>query len=352
MNHPAVMPDMTDADARLRGLIRESPFPLFQVRLSDGELLEVSRPLETWAERSRTELIGMRVLDYVADPEKARLSLTLLATGVIDAYSRHALYKHPSGSTLDFEVRFAAYTNESPRRTAVAMILPGASALPADALEAPPMTAEMTVLGTVDAQWTIDRVTSDATELLGYASADILGRSAVDLVHPEDVSCLLLLAAHSGEGAPSMPGTCGRLRIRTARGDWILCRVALHPLAGQAALAFAFAVTPITTDIVPEQARARELEEHLRRIAREIAASGVASLSRTMPTSIELPELSRLTSREYEIVVRLASGDRVPAIARGLFLSESTVRNHLTSVFRKFGVHSQHDLMARLHAIG
>jgi DNA-binding CsgD family transcriptional regulator len=179
-----------------------------------------------------------------------------------------------------------------------------------------------------------------------------LGRSALDLVHPEDVSCLLLLAAHSGEHAPAMPGTCGKLRLRTAGGDWLLCRVTLHPLAGQDALAFAFAVTPIASGVVPERARARELEEHLRRIAREIAASGVAALSTTMPTSIELPELSQLTSREYEIVVRLASGDRVPTIARSLFLSESTVRNHLTSVYRKFGVHSQHELMARLHTIG
>jgi DNA-binding CsgD family transcriptional regulator len=49
--------------------------------------------------------------------------------------------------------------------------------------------------------------------------------------------------------------------------------------------------------------------------------------------------------------VRLATGERVPGIARALFLSESTVRNHLTSVYRKFGVHSQNDLMSRLHSI-
>jgi DNA-binding CsgD family transcriptional regulator len=38
-------------------------------------------------------------------------------------------------------------------------------------------------------------------------------------------------------------------------------------------------------------------------------------------------------------------------IARALFLSESTVRNHLTSVYRKFGVGSQHELLSRLSEV-
>jgi PAS domain S-box-containing protein len=350
MNDPATQPELSAADLRLRELVRDSPFLLFFVRLADGQFIEVSRALEAWSGRPRNELLRMSAFDYVADPDTARRSMALLAAGAIDAYTRRAVYNRTDGSTADIEVRFNAYVEQSPRRTAVAMILPAGRTAPEE-MELVPGDAAVTLIGTVDAHWLIDRVTSDVTPLLGYPSVDVLGRSALDLVHPEDVSCLLLLAAHSGEREPSLPGTCGRLRIRTVRGDWVMCRVALHPLAGQGPRAFAFAVTPLTTDVVPERVRARELEEHLRRIAREIAASGVAALSTTMPTSIELPELSRLTSREYEIVVRLASGDRVPAIARGLFLSESTVRNHLTSVFRKFGVHSQHELMGRLHSL-
>ena len=36
----------------------------------------------------------------------------------------------------------------------------------------------------------------------------------------------------------------------------------------------------------------------------------------------------------------------MPQIARELFLSQSTVRNHLTEMFRKLGVHSQEELLA------
>lgn len=59
----------------------------------------------------------------------------------------------------------------------------------------------------------------------------------------------------------------------------------------------------------------------------------------------ELAGLSRLTNRELDIVGRLLRGDRVPAIAETLFLSQSTVRNHLSSVFGKLRVSSQQQLL-------
>jgi DNA-binding NarL/FixJ family response regulator len=49
-----------------------------------------------------------------------------------------------------------------------------------------------------------------------------------------------------------------------------------------------------------------------------------------------------------EIVTRLLDGYRVPAIAGNLFLSQSTVRNHLASVFGKLGVASQQQLLDAL----
>jgi DNA-binding CsgD family transcriptional regulator len=60
------------------------------------------------------------------------------------------------------------------------------------------------------------------------------------------------------------------------------------------------------------------------------------------------PNLSRLSPRELEIVQRLLAGDRVPRIADSLYLAQSTVRNHLSSVFRKFGVNSQQQLIVLL----
>ena len=59
---------------------------------------------------------------------------------------------------------------------------------------------------------------------------------------------------------------------------------------------------------------------------------------------------TRLTTRELEIVTRLMTGHRPPSIASELFLSQSTVRNHLGSVFAKLGVNSQQELLDLLRS--
>jgi len=57
------------------------------------------------------------------------------------------------------------------------------------------------------------------------------------------------------------------------------------------------------------------------------------------------PQLGKLTSREWAVLTRLLDGQRVSAIAADLYVSQSTVRNHLSSIYAKLGVHSQVDLI-------
>jgi PAS domain S-box-containing protein len=57
---------------------------------------------------------------------------------------------------------------------------------------------------------------------------------------------------------------------------------------------------------------------------------------------------ARLTKREREVVRLLLRGDRVPAIADLLGTGQSTVRNQLSSVFRKLAVRSQQELIEAL----
>ena len=66
------------------------------------------------------------------------------------------------------------------------------------------------------------------------------------------------------------------------------------------------------------------------------------------PLDETIPGLDRLSRRELEVVRMLLLGDRVPVIARHLFVSQSTVRNHLSSVFRKLRVRSQQELIVLL----
>ncbi len=52
-------------------------------------------------------------------------------------------------------------------------------------------------------------------------------------------------------------------------------------------------------------------------------------------------ELAALTNREREILDLVASGSNNQQIAAALFISEKTVRNHLTTIFHKIGVSSR-----------
>ena len=47
-------------------------------------------------------------------------------------------------------------------------------------------------------------------------------------------------------------------------------------------------------------------------------------------------------------MTRLLRGERVPEIAREMFVSQSTVRNQLGTIYQKVGVHSQSELLSLL----
>jgi DNA-binding NarL/FixJ family response regulator len=59
-----------------------------------------------------------------------------------------------------------------------------------------------------------------------------------------------------------------------------------------------------------------------------------------------------LTRREYEVLQLLAQGQSNHAIADRLFLSEKTVRNHLSLIFDKLGVNSRAEAIVLAHRSG
>jgi DNA-binding CsgD family transcriptional regulator len=61
-----------------------------------------------------------------------------------------------------------------------------------------------------------------------------------------------------------------------------------------------------------------------------------------------MPAVGSLTLRERDVLALLLEGLRVSSIARRLYLSPQTVRNHLKSIFRKLGAHSQAELLEGL----
>lgn len=77
-----------------------------------------------------------------------------------------------------------------------------------------------------------------------------------------------------------------------------------------------------------------------------VASAGEAE-GLSLPAALR-EELRQLSRREREVLRLLLTNHRPPTIAKKLFISLHTVRNHLRSIFEKLAVHSQTELLMRL----
>ena len=86
----------------------------------------------------------------------------------------------------------------------------------------------------------------------------------------------------------------------------------------------------------------KTISQSLNSIVRE------ADGSRNMKTDIDLSEYD-LTGKEETVVLLLLKRKTTKEIAQSQGLAEITIRKHLTSIYRKFGVSSREDLLLFLH---
>ena len=203
------------------------------------------------------------------------------------------------------------------------------------------------VVGTADASLLIERISGDAEGLFGVPVKEMLGRSLLSLVDQNAVPrCLSAL----GEAAASQNGVTLRVGIRVASATpRPPCEVLFLPLHPSPSVCFVFLPKSSGGLRGPKQT---ELSAILLRLSR---GGEVMKQSETGSRGVErsdVPGLESLTRRELQIVTRLMSGHRPPSIARDLYLSQSTVRNHLGSAFVKLGVHSQQELVNLLRSTG
>jgi DNA-binding NarL/FixJ family response regulator len=85
-----------------------------------------------------------------------------------------------------------------------------------------------------------------------------------------------------------------------------------------------------------------ELEQTLA-VAVSAVESGQSVVPRSMRASVERPTFSH---RERQVLAYVSQGLTNAQIAERLFLSESTIKSHLSSAFAKFGVRSRREAAA------
>ena len=168
-----------------------------------------------------------------------------------------------------------------------------------------------------------------------------MGASLLTHVHPGDIAAL----SHGGHAVAD--GANVSLDLQMGRtGRWSAVRMVITPIVNDGGRGFGIAISGIGE--VHQTGRTTRLEQHLQRIAREVRAAGIPTRADVLPHGRALPYVKELSPRQQEVLRRLLQGERVPGIARNLFLSPSTVRNHLTAIFAKLGVHSQEELIQLL----
>jgi DNA-binding CsgD family transcriptional regulator len=263
--------------------------------------------------------------------------MELFAGGRLNGFETFRVLRRQRGPDLKVRIWIRSFDHQPSSRFVVVVLVAEEQDIssPVASWEEAPA-----VVGTADASLLIERISSDAEELFDRPVSELLGRSLIAFVGEEDVpNCLSGLA----EASASQSGVTLYLSIRAGGASSnIRCEVLILPLQPSPSCAFVFLPTPADTTGAHTSG---DLSEMLLRLGR---GAQIAQLARGVFRGIsegDMPGLDRLTTRELEIVARLLDGDRAPAIAARLFVSQSTVRNHLASVFAKLGVASQQELV-------
>jgi LuxR family maltose regulon positive regulatory protein len=113
----------------------------------------------------------------------------------------------------------------------------------------------------------------------------------------------------------------------------------------------------LTSRTAAHGALVERLHQAVRQIIEDELARAIEAASRAAPPTAAAATLPAeaatgvsLTSREREVLLRVAAGDSNKLIARALDLSPYTVKRHVANILGKLGVASRSQAAAWLHA--
>ncbi len=326
-----------------------SDVPLAAVDLPSGRFLAVNLALADALGSTVGALTGSSSLDWLSpdDRHAAQLGFQALADGDLTGYQTNRRLASPKDPDQVFSIWVSTVDVDGTR---VGLASASPSTPHDEQFRALPPVSQFpepgsVVLGTVDSSWRIDRISQDVAPLLGPTPEQCTGQSVLGVVHPSDMPAFLAAVEHARRGERAVRLV---LRVSVKSDNWTEVTVVLATISpgDPPALAFALIRYDAAVDSPPKEgSRETQLEAHMLRIADELHAAGLIPRLQRLPTLSDEPKLGKLTSREWAVLTRLIDGQRVSAIAADLYVSQSTVRNHLSAIYAKLGVHSQVDLI-------
>jgi PAS domain S-box-containing protein len=329
--------------------VQHLELPILLIDLSDFTVRAVSKAAVKYLGRVLESMLGHPVVELLSegDRQEALNVMTAMRAGTIDFYSSHRQLRMPDN--VEPPVRaWVRAVRLGEKQYVLAQLAPDSGPRPSPLVDYLGHAPGTMAIGLVDLAWVVTAVSTEVSELLGVAPDDFVGRVLLGAIEREDLARLLEVHARSAT-------TCSvtmNLRFRDGSGSWVMLCCVLTSLAGSTDRCFMLLPPAPPEAGDGAEGRAGRLEGHLRRIAAEVEASGILFRMGEPPDMTRFPQLRSLSLRQWEVLSRLLRGERVPTIAAGLFISQSTVRNHLSVIFSRFGVHSQAELVALLHVHG
>ncbi|GAC1414206.1 MAG: hypothetical protein NVSMB57_09800 [Actinomycetota bacterium] len=335
----------------LRDRVALSPLAMLVLSLPDQRIRLANDPAADLFRMERTTLVGRRLsqLLSVAETAKVNVALSALSTGALDSYRvRRQLRVDGDPVEVSMWVRILRVPHGA---LAVVILVPDADThvvgrsvgtfFGPDALDL--------AVGTMDETGRIEQITPNSRVMLGRDQADLAGRTFIELAHQDDADRLAKALLGSTDTVEDIALS---VRMRHLARGWIDVCCLFFPLAGHDPPRTGFVLSQPSgaNRTGPDDARLEQLERHLLRIAAEVHGAGLPFPSAGETEGSRCPSLKGLPARQLDIVERLLRGERIATIASSMYLSPSTVRNHLSHVFARFKVHSQSELLVFLRS--
>jgi PAS domain S-box-containing protein len=336
--------------AMWREAIRASTTAIGLVDLTEMRFIEVSQRAVELLGTTPEAAVGLSYLAVTERPGVAAEAFRMAREGIIDGIQGRRRFRRPDGSTVEMHAAGWAIRSRTGPDLGLWMAYEEApnTAAEDDVVAAGPWLRTPRAPGgariTLDDRWRMAHGSTDAVSLLGRSPHELATSSILRLVHPDDLASALLAFAQA---------TTGRVlgvRILTRQDDDVWRTVRAHPtfVDGDGSSPFVLAVAADDEgDAGNFGGGVSELARHLRRVAAQIEAAASLGPMAETAEALGIPATISLSGRQWEIASRLVGGDRVSTIAAEMHLSRSTVRNHLSAIFKKAGVHSQAELLAR-----
>jgi PAS domain S-box-containing protein len=178
-----------------------------------------------------------------------------------------------------------------------------------------------------------------AKEILGYSQPEVIGRPCHEILEGCDNQGRLVCREYCRVAMTALHGgtvTNYDSSVRAKSGDirWINMSTFTFPTNGTKA---GSVLVHLFRD-VSKKKQNEQFIEHILTTAKQLY-NGKFSQA-VSPVSVE-EQNSDLTDREREVLAFLAQGSSTADIAKSLFISPATVRNHVRNILQKFQVHSR-----------